>query len=439
MDLDSSISAYPSPTPTAIPSATSAPSVRVSSVIDLPTYYDGYNLVAVSSGGSYYTATQSGGQAIFYTAGSSTKIASTISSTWSDLCMSSDGSVQVLIGNSVVYYVANYAFSSPLNQATYTLAGQFSYTYCALNGNGNVLVTASSTSLALYSNPSGNNANFAPGLTPVTNLPSLSYDGSIVDVAVDATGQIIAFITVYGYLYLSNNQGASWQNPVIAGPSIGGLYVDDQLSSLAMSQNNYGQYMTSGIAYETGVYFSTNQGKYFNLTTQGNLGTFAWGGWYNLASSYSGQYVVGAMQQGIFLSKDYGQSWNSILPYYGYRAYSAIDPLGNIICTVNTGSSEIEIYNMPNVPTPSPTTFKPTVSSAPTLTHYPSYSPTAKPSSIPTPKPLTTGWVYDSYYGTTDCTGTAQLVEGYRLGVCFVGNSGAGYKYTCNSGKSYVT
>jgi hypothetical protein len=178
-----------------------------------------------------------------------------------------------------------------------------------------------------------------------------------------------------------------------------------------------------------------NQGKYFNATTAG-LSSYSWGGWNNLAASYSGQYVVGSMGQGVFLSTDYGMSWKYIMSVSVTNTYVAITPLGDLVCKVDTYSNQISLYQVPNVPSPAPTTFRPTISSAPTLTHYPSSLPSSTPTTLPTPAPLTTGWAWKATYLSTDCTGPIGIIiDAYRLGSCFVAPTFS-YTYSCSAGQS---
>jgi hypothetical protein len=317
-----------------------------------------------------------------------------------------------------------------------------------LNNDGSVLLiaqssftttTAISFTLALYVNTNtgqggqggGSEESFVPVLTPLTTLPTLN--GEVLEIAVDATSQILTIFTTTAYLYLSTNQGLTWTTPSLSFIP----YPPYEVTSFTMSQGNLGQYMNIAATSTLGIYRSKNQGQYFNYTTNG-LVSYEWGGWYNLASSFTGQYVVGAMDQGVFLSTDYGESWSFILAYNPINtniieAYVAIDPVGNLICMVEGKSNQIALYPIPNVPTPTPTTFKPTVSSVPTLTHYPSFTPSAIPTLLPTPELWTSGWLTEGFYGSHDCSGPELSLSGYRLGACYLNEQGGSYHYECSS------
>jgi hypothetical protein len=280
----------------------------------------------------------------------------------------------------------------------------------------------------MYVNPSGSADTFVPDLTPLTTLPVLN--GLIINVALDYTGQVITLLTTNGYVYVSNNQGKSWTNP--SAPFTPYPY---NSRALAMSQYSSGKYMSVAMQYTLSTYYSMNQGKYFNATTAG-LSSYSWGGWNNLAASYSGQYVVGSMEQGVFLSSDYGMSWQYIMSVNSNNAYVSITPMGDLVCKVDTYSNQITLYQVTNVPSPAPTTFRPTISSAPTLTRSPTNSPSPNPTLLPTPAPLTTGWVWMASYLSTDCSGAIGIIpDAYRLGSCFVGPDFS-YMYSCSKSQS---
>ena len=418
---------------------TNSPVSQPNSIIKLPPSSSGYNLVAVSSGGSYYTATQGGsaGKAVFYVSNPSTTYVTTLTTTWTDLCMSSDGSVQVLVGGGAVYYVTDYAFGSSLSQVSWNTGLYTSQTtYCALNENGNVLVVGQIPSL--YGTPAftlaiyvATSQVFSPLLTPIQSIPVLN--GAIVDIALDSTGTVISVVTTTGYLYLSTNQGNTWTNPQSTFTSQ--PYIPYDISSIAMSSTNYGQYMTIVSTEQNFVYYSSNQGDSFQYTTSG-LTQPSYEGYHDVACSSTGQYVVVSTYSYIFMSMDYGVTWTNIMTYSSNtEAYTAIDPIGSIVCYVDGSSSAIALYHVPTVPTPAPTTIRPTVSSAPSHSNSPTHEPTKKPTPLPTPLSLNTGWLYQAFYDETDCTGAMNIVVGYRLDGCFTTKQNASYSYSCQGGK----
>jgi photosystem II stability/assembly factor-like uncharacterized protein len=134
----------------------------------------------------------------------------------------------------------------------------------------------------------------------ITNLPASSY--SYGTTALSASGQYQA-VGSLDMLHLSSNYGNTWTS-----------LTTESIVSVKMSSS--GQYITY---VGDGINTSTNYGASFTKTPTGNYSSLA-----SNSMSGSGQYQLAAEyvpNNNLYLSINYGSTWNTINLFYGFQFY----------------------------------------------------------------------------------------------------------------------
>jgi hypothetical protein len=101
---------------------------------------------------------------------------------------------------------------------------------------------------------------------------------------------------LHGGIYLSSNYGIEW--------NVTAIQFDELFMQIAISHN--GEFMVSVVDNLGGIYVSSNYGVDWFITSAPNNMN-----WFSVDISGSGQYIAAAVSGGgIFVSVDYGNSWN---------------------------------------------------------------------------------------------------------------------------------
>ncbi len=209
---------------------------------------------------------------------------------WSDVCMSSDGSKVIAIGDNNAYYMTGYSLtlSAATMQVPTNSVGISTVSKCAINEAGTVsLVLAleeeNNWVLAMYVNDNTNSA-YSPVFSNVNGLAT--SDVGCGDIFVDSTGNTIV-VYCYTTFFISSDRGQSWV--------IRNLKYPEYFDVVTMSQYSNGDYMIGGIStFTTAFYVSANQGKTWTAKSVPlNIYQYPF---YSVASSYSGLVAtIGAL------------------------------------------------------------------------------------------------------------------------------------------------
>ncbi len=374
---DSSLTGAPNPSPTMAPTP-----VKWNELL-LPSSECGYQQVIISECGDYALAAQCGYVAnlvlVNITSGESA-VSSSVQTSWTGLCMSADGSRMVAVGGGKVYYLVDYDVNllKPASIVSIDTSMEYVAYSCAMTGSGNVTVIAQQTFqddwlIAIYVT---NNKTFIPRFAPVPTSPVTYSINSYSNVAIDSTGEVIAIMSNDpGTLYLTTDGGLTWASPRSSQASYANLF--------AMSQHQQGQFMMISAYDYVSLEVSINQGTtWYDDTVAGHITSSN-----SLSNSYSGQQAIISTDQGIFISGDYGVTWDfSLLLGEASSAYASVDPSGKYFVAVSDNSNVLRwlYYVVTPHPTQLPTlspTHVPSYSIAPT---HPTQSPTVKPTRLST-------------------------------------------------------
>ncbi len=418
---DTSLTATPSIPPTM------APTTYMWRQTPIPPSPKGYDMLAISANGEYVVLAQAyEGHLVSVTNPMDTTNAiiannSDIKYDWTDLCMSYDGSKVVAMTGDPIYYSTNQNITN-LTQATYnnTLSNKYSVipTHCAINSAGTVTVIANFVSnpamtVAIYVNTNPQSP-YSPVFTTLTTIPNevLTEQPTIHDIQIDSTGNVIALLLeTPSWLVVSTDQGITWS--ILSYESY-----SPEITMFSMSQEAYGQYMVSALDGMSNTAYSMNQGV--NWTSSNTVPDED--SLFTIDSSYSGQYAITASLQNIYISSDYGMTWNLSysFPTEFYYTNAAVDPTGQFYAAIQPQSSVDENYLMWHyaaLPTMSPTTM-PTWSAAPTMTPtivpstIPTYTPTMLPTMIPTELPTQESKISSSSSSSLSVTAVVWIVLG---------------------------
>ena len=381
-------------------SSTPAPTLAPT-FVPVPVQGNCYTVMACNEDGSFIAMGGVYGYIVYIKqATSSTRnvVSGSFLSMWASISMSYDGNIVVYIGNGGIFYSLNQTTA----MVTATIPSGYSYTNVFISGNGLVLLAIVGNQPVQYPMSiyvgSTSSIPFNPVLVPIAALEYWPQGSGCDSIAVDYTGYILAAALSNGMLYISTDRGQTWNfNTPLTLPLTGSI-------SFFMSAYNNGSVMAISSLTTTVAYYSTNQGKSWmqsntNVVYDVNFPTFVlyFG---SLAGSGTGQnlYVTsgGSTSNDLFYSSNYGQNW-TYFASYGSTNNGVIvsDSLGMNIATTQIDLYGVELYTIPNVPTPSPTLnptvfptnapIQPTVTPSMTPT---TFNPTVSPSLTPTLAPI---------------------------------------------------
>lgn len=185
---------------------------------------------------------------------------------------------------------------------------------------------------------------------------------------VSASGQYVAAIVSYGYIFYSNDYGATWTQS------------DSEYANfLSIAASSSGQYMVAVTANTNprGIWTSSDYGANWVLTTASTDIDY-----FSVASDSTGQYlaVVQASSSPVLMSDDYGATWyNGDAPpnnAFNWRAIASDSTGGYLVAAVyNVGLYTEDVPGITPVPTvfssPTPSPTKPTIA--------PSFAPSGPP------------------------------------------------------------
>ena len=205
---------------------------------------------------------------------------------------------------------------------------------CDFTGEHIVVVSASTTT--------------TQGVTPV--YMALSSDGGrtfaplfgvpepCVSVVIDANATAIAATTATGKVYLSSDSGATFGTPVQVIPS-GSTSVTNQIVSsyLPTSGTSGDQYLY--LPLQNKLSYVYRSGDYGQSWAKDTIVSSSYYPVSDMSVSAEGERVVIANGQSLFLSTDYGVSWETVFTTYSQTEGVAVsgDGLSVYLCTTTAG------------------------------------------------------------------------------------------------------
>jgi len=245
---------------------------------------------------------------------------------WSSTVISSSGQYILLTGNSkgegVSYYSTDYGVS-------WTLGGEINYgsTMSSDSSSDGQYVQVSSGHGLFISN------NYGVSFVNQT-IPS-GWEGT-PQIASDASGQFLSAASESGRLFYSTNYGASWTYKVVSTDNaLFGIAMDSSGASVFTVVGDVSQ-TSKGVSYADGCIYSNNyvpsssptqEPTYSPTSTPSSTGiiktslvklTAPISSWSDLTSCGSGAFVVATVDGGgIWISNDYGNTWNETSAPYG--------------------------------------------------------------------------------------------------------------------------
>ena len=296
--------------------------------------------ISISASGQYQTACSNYSDS---SASGNLKISSDYGQTWTTPTLPSvSGNLyyqQVVVSASGQYQMVHFSVS-PSSLYIYNSSDFGStwdpVTFSSYSNNYNVRIAISASGqyqFILYGNTTlGELINISNdyGTNWTTYTVSSSFKFSSVYLAVSASGQYVTFCTsinANNYVYTSSNYGKSFvQNTTIT--SANGF------AGMAMSASGQYQTITSSLPL---VYISSDYGQTWNLPTTGSGYSSD-----SISISASGQYqVMGSFLQMIY-SKDYGNNWSTIsVANIGVCTGVSISASGQYISAVNDNKSNL--------------------------------------------------------------------------------------------------
>jgi hypothetical protein len=365
-DTDTLLSAPPSfsptKTPTIAPSRSSSPTAFWTS-IELPAQ-SGYPYLAMSDNAIFIVALPANGQAVSLqkdpVSGTYQIQQSSTSFDFESVSMCADGSVVIYAAYGPLLYSVN--MNTTILSAPEITGGSDIIARVAISGDGTTVIAAMAcanlpSAISIYIRPS-TSVPFDPILVPVNSISQLQDTGCILGVAADYTGMTLTVLVNSGNLYLSNDQGQTWnfQTPYKV-PYVGA-------SVYFMSAYNQGVVMTFASRNKEQLYLSSNQGKTWTSSDLNDFIIPSTSSFVTIAGSYSGNYQVLSSNNAIYLSSDYGQNWTYSLPMD--IGAVASDSTGMHVGAISYYDNILYLYAVPNIPTfapsiaPSQPTFQPT-------------------------------------------------------------------------------
>ena len=299
----------------------------------------GFSAIAVSNNASCVTIGATDGATLFARqsiTGAFTEWNSGVvsSSPFSSVSMSLDGQYQIAVNGMTSIFISNNSgLSWAINNLNYNGAG---WKYSAMSSNGNIIMLSqeSTATFALYVGI--NLGVWSPAFT--VGQPMIGI--SIAGIAVDNDGSTLACMSTSGIVFVSRNQGVLWIEKSV--------FYTFSTAAIAISSANF---MTV-VAAVSGINLlqsSVDQGYTFTTVTGPGAPTNVWT---SLASSYSGQYIIGSMehgqydtstsQDGIYYSQDHGLTWEFIYPMQ--HALVASNPAGNYLLAVSNDVGSTQLY-----------------------------------------------------------------------------------------------
>ena len=325
----------PTHTPTAAPTTH-----WYSTPITASTNY-GFSAVALSNDGSCVTVGATDGMTLFArqsTSGTFTQWTSTVSSTkpFTSISMSISGQYQVALNdNTFIYLSSNSGVSWTNNNAVSLNYNGVGWKFSAMSNNGYTIFLSqdNSATFAIYAGVTSTTWN------PVFTVSQPMTGMSIAGIAINNAGSILACMNTQGIVFLSHNQGNLWTQ----------LSMTTFATNLmTMSGSNLMTVIAAGSGVNT-LEYSTNQGNIFTSIDGPGAPTNIW---ISLASSYSGQYIIGAMehspydtstsQDGIYVSNNQGLSWDFVQPMD--NAVVGSNPAGNYLIAVSGDIGTTQLY-----------------------------------------------------------------------------------------------
>jgi hypothetical protein len=230
-------------------------------------------------------------------------------------------------------------------------------------------------------------------------------------------------------MWVSSNKGATFSSSHVYSTTTYG----PQSNALAASIYNNNQYVYAlGSKNDEGsnvplLYISKDNGKTYSTYNGSALYLL------DLAASGNGEKVFVMTSSALYCISNYGTVWELCYSAFGLGPM-AVSGNGAVIYVYEKSNYGVGLYVYSNntfPPVPAPTMYPTGPTFPPTM--YPSYAPTPKASALPF---KSTGWFYTNAYMTSStCSGTPEIVEGLRLGVCTPDDAAYPYEwfmFLCN-------
>lgn len=337
---------------------TAAPSMNwLSTPVTVSSNY-GFSAIALSNDGAYVTIGATDGKTLFSRQANGGAFTPWVSPTtapsstgFTSISMSLNGQYQIAVNNNIsVIISSNYglSWSTTLGENGVLAYNKKGWKYSAMSDDGSVIVLSQENStFAIYNQATASASTWMspPSFKILTNLHV-----TVASIAIDNTGNTIVCLSSTGMIYITYNQGNVWfQQSSTTSSTTSTSYVP---YTMAISRSTNAEQILT-VAYDRNVlYSSSNQGYSFtSITGPGNPTNI----WLSLSSSYTGQYVVGSMehgiydtsnvgQDGVYYSSNYGSSWTMMFPLE--NAVTAMNPAGNFMVAVSgeIGSTRMYYY-----------------------------------------------------------------------------------------------
>ncbi len=320
---------------------TAAPTTHwYSTPITASTNY-GFSAIALSNDGSCVTVGATDGITLFArqsTTGTFTQWTSTVSSInpFTSISMSISGQYQVALnGNTFIYLSSNSGVSWTSNNAEVLNYNGVGWKFSAMSNDGYTIFLSQATSatFAIYAGSSSIAWN------PLFTISQPMTGISIAGIAMNSAGSVFACMSTSGIVFVSHNQGNLWTQMSTT---------TFATNLMTMSGSNL-MTVVAAVAGINSLEYSSNQGNVFTSVDGPGAPTNIW---ISLASSYSGQYIIGAMehgqydtstsQDGIYFSSNQGQSWDFVQPMD--NAVVGSNPAGNYFVAVSGDIGTTQLY-----------------------------------------------------------------------------------------------
>jgi hypothetical protein len=238
-----------------------------------------YNSIATSSSGKYCSTTVMGG--VIYNSNDYgvtwTQSNNAPNSNWKKVTISASGKYQsACITNGGIMYSTDYGINWTSSNAT-----SKNWTDIKMSSNGQYQSACVNNGTVHYSNDYGT-------IWTSSNAPTDVW----ISITISSKGNLQT-VTSLQHIYISNDYGTTW--------SVSSGDIETNAISIAMSSDGVNQ----TIVGSTGVYYSDTSGNSWTSSsdlTDISMNCIA-------SSATSGYQIIGTDASGVFLTKDYGKTW----------------------------------------------------------------------------------------------------------------------------------
>lgn len=182
----------------------------------------------------------------------------------------------------------------------------------SMNAGGYFEASTSSTGQYMVVSDLNNNLYLSSNYGSTWSSISSPTNSGISSIVMTSDASYFALVNSSNVVYTSTDKGANWSTVPISGAS--------SLQSLSMSAD--GQYIYAADAFTQGsqIYVSSNHGTNWAPKQASSVNS-----WARVYSSSTGQYAVATnARNGVYLSVDYGATWNFVTIPSMSSVYTAV-------------------------------------------------------------------------------------------------------------------